>query len=348
MGAAARNGAVTIADIIGIVLFWLLPVGALGWFFGVILSEHRRDRIPILLYHRLVSKEAAERGEVRDDEIIFASYDVCFAAQMEYLKEAGYTTLDFDDYLAIRRGERSLPERPVIITLDDGYLSNYRYAFPILKQHSQKATIFVALEPGDYTLGVIEGVDGFLTHEQIREMSDAGISIQSHTLTHCVLTEIDDAAARHELGESRSRLSVLTGRPVDHIAIPRAGYSPRVRRLVREAGYVTACCNRKGAATGASDLLALPRIVIERDISLEEFARALTPRTAAMLRIVGAVKGIPALLGGARLARRLRPLLYRGPLSPLFRTRNLKLALLVIAICYTIGGVLFTWKLLGS
>jgi hypothetical protein len=111
---------------------------------------------------------------------------------------------------------------------------------------------------------------------------------------------------------------------------------------------VTACCNKKGAATSASDLLALPRIVIERDLALADFARALTPGAAGMLRIVGAVKGIPALLGGARLARRLRPLLYRGPLLPLFRTRNLKLALLAIAICYTIGGVLFTWKLLGS
>ena len=46
-------------------------------------------------------------GALRDDEIIFASYDVCFAAQMKYLNEGGYTTLDFDDYVAIRRGERS-------------------------------------------------------------------------------------------------------------------------------------------------------------------------------------------------------------------------------------------------
>lgn len=337
-----------VTDALGIILFWLLPAAGTGWVLHVLWTEYRRDRIPILLYHRLLSKEAADRGEVRDDEIIFASYDVSFASQMKYLHEAGYTTLDFDDYVAIRCGESPRPEKPVIITLDDGYLSSYRYAFPVLKQYGQKATVFVALEPGEYTRRIVEGVDAFLTHDQIREMSVSGISIQSHTLTHCVLTELADDAARRELGESRSKLSDLTGLPVEHIAIPRAGYSQRIKRLVREAGYKTACCNRKGAATGASDPLALPRIVIERDMDLRSFARSLTSATSAMLRIVGTVKGVPALLGGARFARAIRSALYRGPLLRLFQTRILKLALLAIAICYALGGALFTWRLVGG
>lgn len=334
--------------ILGIFIFWLIPVAVLLWIENSIRIEYRSDRIPILLYHRLISKELVEKGQVPDEEIIYASYDTVFAEQMKYLHENGYSTLDLDDYFEIRQGNMPLPEKPVIITFDDGYLSNYTMAFPVLLMFQQKATVFVVKNANEYSFKCIEGIDDFLTPDQIREMSVNGISIQSHTLTHCVLSDLDNETASYELSESICWISEVTQKTVKHIAIPRCGYNRRIKRLTKKAGYITACCNNKGSANLRTDPLALPRIVIERDMDVKSFARALMPRTSAILRIVGNIKRIPEFLGGPRFARTVRKLLYIGPLKKLFVTRNLKKAIALFALVYAIAAIFFTWQTISN
>ncbi|MHC4445673.1 MAG: polysaccharide deacetylase family protein [Planctomycetota bacterium] len=333
-------------DILGIIVFLILPAIIVLWILYSVYLEYRRDRIPILLYHRLLSKSAAEQGLVPDNEIIYVTYDTVFEQQMAHLHQSGYIALDFDDYLNIRAGKMQQPEKAVIITIDDGYLSSYTMAYPALKKYGLKATVFVAPEPDEHTRQLVEGVDDFLTDEQMREMADNNIAIQSHTLTHCILTDMDDRAAEHELNESRQRISKITHRPVDHIAIPRAGYSRRIKRLVKLAGYKTACCNNKGSANGRSDPFALPRIVMERDMTMQDFANSMTPKSSVMLRIVGNIKRIPERIGGPTMAIRIRNILYAGYLRPIFETRNLKKVIALCALAYLVSGIIFTWHLI--
>ena len=328
------------------ILLLALSASVLGWLAVAFYLEHRSDRIPILLYHRLVRKADVEAGLVADEEPVWASYDSVFAAQMDRLHSEGWTTLDFDDYLRIRSGEAQLPPRPVLVTFDDGYLSNYTLAYPVLRRNGQKATIFVALEPDAETRDLVAGLDGFLTPDQMKEMSENGISIQSHSLTHPILTELPAHAVDFELAESRRRLEAITGRPVRHLAIPRAGYSRRIRSQARAQGYTTVCCNNKGTSTGLSDPLALPRIVIDRDMGPDEVLRALEPRSGFLLRIVGNVKRIPERLGGVRFAQRVRALLYHGPLRQLFTTQNLKRGVVIILFCSLGAGLLLALRLL--
>ena len=328
-GQPGRSGAPKVRDaeedastviLLGTIVFVVLPVTLAGWLVFAAYLEHRRDRVPILLYHRLIRHDDAIAGRVRDDEPIWVIHDTTFAVHMAHLRDEGFTALDFDDYLRIRRGEEPLPAKSVIVTFDDGYESNYTLAFPTLRANGQKATIYVAPEPDEHTRFAVQGIDGFLSAAQMREMVQHGIDIQSHSLTHCILNELSDDVVRFELTESRKRLEAITGKPVRHLAIPRAGYSRRVRRIAAELRYETVCCNNKGSATALSDVLALPRIVIDRDMSREDLARALQPRGSAMLRIVGDLKRIPERIGGARFAMSVRDLLYRGPLGPLFQT----------------------------
>lgn len=333
-------------NVLGILIFGFIPLSIAGWLLACVLLEYRRDRIPILLYHRLISQADAERGLVRDTEMIYVAYDRRFREQMDWLKANGYTTIDLDEYCAIRNGSLPMPNKAVLITFDDGYSSNYRYAFPELKRNGQKAIIFVAPEPDEHTRSLVEGIDGFLNREQIREMVAHGISIQSHTLTHCVLAELPEELVRYELEESRRRIEEMSGRPVEHIAIPRAGYSRRVLKLVRRAGYKTACCNGKGSSHGLSAPLALPRIVIERDMTLSDFARCLTPKGSLSLRIIGGIKRIPERLGGARMATRLRYGLYKSFLGSLFKTHNLKRALAAASVAYAAGTFAFWYSIL--
>ena len=331
--------------ILGVILFYVVPTVLFGEVLRCIFLENRRDRIPIVLYHRLISRRDVEAGRVPDTEPIYASYDDRFAAQMRYLHDEGFTTLSLDQFLAIRLGEAVLPSRPVVLTFDDGYQSNYTLAWPILRQLGMKATIFVAPEPDVYTRRLVDGVDGFLTKEQMREMDSGGVAIESHTLTHCVLSDLGDTRACHELGESRRLLGKILGRPVRHLAVPRSGHSHRIRRLAREQGYASVCCNNKGSSNGWSSLYALPRIVVERDTSVEEFADALRPGRAVVLRLVGNLKRIPALVLGPVLTQRIRRTLYGGPLGPLFQTRNLVRWIAGGALIYAVGVFLFTWYL---
>lgn len=332
---------------LGIVVFLVLPGLLVLEVLRCLYLEHRRDRIPIVLYHRLISRRAVESGQIPDNEPIYAAYDDTFDGQMRYLRESGHTTLSLDEYLDVRAGRRPFPPRPVIVTFDDGYESNYTMAFPALRRWGQKAVIFVAPEPDEHTRNLVAGIDGFLSPQQMRELDAGGVSIESHTLTHCILAELNDETARYELVESKRRLGDVLGRPVRHLAIPRAGYGRRIYRLALEAGYESICCNNKGSSTGWSDRFALPRIVIERDMSVEDFARALQPRHAALLRLVGNLKRIPERLFGPRGASRLRNWLYRGPLKALFVTRRLKRLVLAAAVVYVAAGLAFLWHLVA-
>lgn len=253
---------------LGILVFYVIP-GAL--FLEVLRCaylEFRRDRIPILLYHRLISRAEVDAGTTPDLEPIYAVYDDVFSEQMQRLHEKGYATLSLDQLMEIRAGSQPLPRRSVLITFDDGYRSVARLAFPVLRRLGQQATVFVAPEPDDHTRSLVAGFDDFLSADQMLELDRHAIAIESHTLTHCILNELDEPTARYELEESKRRLADLLGRPVRHLAVPRSGQSREVRRLAVEAGYQTICCNNKGSSNGWSSLHALPRIVIERESTL--------------------------------------------------------------------------------
>jgi peptidoglycan/xylan/chitin deacetylase (PgdA/CDA1 family) len=333
---------------LGILVFFIIPTLLLLEVLRCAYLEHRKDRIPILLYHRLVSHDRVERGGGFDQEPIYAAYDNIFAMQMQYLHDSGFTTLSLDEFLAIRRGKAEPPARPAVITFDDGYESNFTLAWPVLRRHAQKATIFVAPEPDAYTRAQVTDLDGFLNEEQMRELDRGGCAIESHTLTHCILSELEDDIVRYELTESKRRLSEVLGRPIRHLAIPRSGYSWRIRRLARQAGYETVCCNNKGSSNGLSNLTALPRIVIERDMTLDDFTRALSPRAGIVLRLVGNIKRIPEFFVGPAAAKRIRDRLYSGPFGSFFMGSRLKLALSGGAFLYLLGTLTFACYLVFS
>jgi len=331
--------------VIGVAAFlWIVPgLLALTWFVREAWLELAPGRVSILSYHRLISRAEVRAGRVRDDEPMWACYDDVFAAQLDALAAGGFTTIDLDDWLEIRSGRRAAPARPVVLTFDDGYRSNYELAYPLLRARGLKAVIFVALEPDAHTRRQVAGIDGFLDASQLGEMAGHGISIQSHSLTHRILTELDDDAIRRELGESRRRLEAIVARPVRHFCVPRAGGDERVRRLVREAGYASSCGGRRGTATRRSDPFDLPRIAIERDMGVDAFQRALEPLGALSLRIAGEVKVLPARLLGARRARALRDRLYTRHFASWFGTPRLARTLLSCGALYAAAAIALLW-----
>ena len=288
------------------------------------LEEVRKDRIPTLLYHRFLSWEKVKTGEIKDDEPVYACYDVRFEEQMRYLCENGFHTISIAEYVEHVKKGTILPPKPVIVTFDDGFKSNYLYAFPQLRKYQQTATIFMTVDKNSENFKKYCYVDKPLSNDQLIEMHKHGISIQSHSMTHPYLTELPEEAVQWELRESKRALEALLGSPIEFLAIPSGAYNRRIKRIASETGYKAVYCIRKGSNNNGSDLYALRRMVIRRDFTIEDFKRSLEPFDAFRDRIMGFFQVILLKLIGPTQLCRFRNGIYKSRLANwlMFRKRT--------------------------
>src|SRR5262249_9222068 len=147
------------------------------------------------------------------------------------------------------------------------------------------------------------------------------------------------------LVDSRVILEKVTRRPVHYLAIPGGAYDRRVRHAARDAGYQAVFCMRKGSASLCTNPLLLPRMVVSRDMTLEDFRSLLTPAGWVQGRIVSmAQEGVSRVLG-MRRTDALRNWLYTSPLAPLLRLRRLAfllagaIAALVVTLVWSILAI---------
>lgn len=249
-------------------------------------SDEISMQVPILMYHHLSE-------DVTNSEMVSPAQ---FGAQIRALSEAGYTGVSFDELQAyVLRGE-PLPEKPVVITFDDGYRSNYTLAYPILQKYNMKAAIFV--------IGVSFGKDHYKDTDyaitphfgaaEAAEMAASGlVSIQSHTYDmHQWLPYETGSAVRENIlplpgeGEeayvqaltedftrSRAQLESATGQPVDVLAYPAGQYSTLAQVTLQSLGVHVTLSTNPGVNTVVKGLpqtlYAMLRFGITEDVSPE-------------------------------------------------------------------------------
>jgi peptidoglycan/xylan/chitin deacetylase (PgdA/CDA1 family) len=187
-----------------------------------------------------------------------------FEDQMNWLDDHGYegVTLDQVEDAWFKGGE--LPPKPVVLTFDDGYLSQYVAAFPALEQHHW---------PGVLNL-VAKGAD--LPDADVKKMLDANPpwELASHTVNHLDLTTLDAASLHHEVADSRRILQNRFGVPVNNFCYPSGRYDSTVIAALKEAGYRGATSEVPGLATSAHPYV-LNRIQIALDDGLNGFVSKL-------------------------------------------------------------------------
>lgn len=221
--------------------------------------------VPILMYH-YISPLPADADKIRQDLTVTPE---TFAAQLAYLREAGYTSISLFDLFAALQGEIPLPEKPVVLTFDDGYADAYEYAFPLLRDYGFTGTFFVIAN-------VIEGgVEGFLTWEQAREMAAAGMSMQSHSLDHVDLRERSAEFLRHQLEGSRALIEARVGQPVRFFCYPAGRYDEATVQAVEQAGYWGAVTTAWGNTHTLRGRYTWSRLRVRGEWTLEAFKAAL-------------------------------------------------------------------------
>jgi peptidoglycan/xylan/chitin deacetylase (PgdA/CDA1 family) len=190
-------------------------------------------QVVVIGYHRLVDKVRYPDTEITPQD---------FEAQMQQLKNAGISVISMGDFLAWRRGEKNIPARSAIITLDDGWNSTYDVAWPILKKFGYPFTLFIYT---DYVKGGPKSGGGSLTWGQLGELRDAGADIESHSVSHRDLrggktqqgTPKYEQWLWNELAGSKQQLEEQLGISVKALALPYGYHNEHVRKTASKAGY---------------------------------------------------------------------------------------------------------------
>jgi peptidoglycan/xylan/chitin deacetylase (PgdA/CDA1 family) len=303
-----------IFTVIGSLIGFIALVGIL-WVIYCVVQEFRKDRVPALLYHHFAPGERVD-GEVNAKyHPVYFCYEAAFDEQMKYLCSEGYTSISLNEFVAFQKQRAALPSKPIIITFDDGFMSNYLYAFPILKKYGMTATIFMTVDVEAENFKKYQAVDAPLTKAQLKEMSESGICIESHSMTHPYLSSLSTEAVRWELLESRRFLESLLQKPIKFIAIPSGAYDHRVKSLVRETGYEAAFCMLKGTNHRRSDPYSLRRLVIGRDFTINDFREILHPKGGLFLRLTSSIQNVLLLVLGPKKLDMFRDFVYRLPLG---------------------------------
>ncbi|MFA6320566.1 MAG: polysaccharide deacetylase family protein [Candidatus Omnitrophota bacterium] len=120
--------------------------------------------------------------------------------------------------------------KDVVITFDDGDITSYTKAYPILKEFNVLAYFFI--------IGEWVGAPGYMNWDQISELKHGGMIIGSHGMSHRVLTTLNDEDLGYEFGSSKKLLEDKLKTPIETISIPRGLCNKKVINKIREYGYV--------------------------------------------------------------------------------------------------------------
>lgn len=213
--------------------------------------------VPILMYHHVSPLSAS-------DDQITANLTVepeRFEKQMKWLKSQGYTTLTLTQVNQAFFGKRVLPEKPIVLTFDDGYADNYVYAFPILKKLKMNAVFFVITDLRD---------GWYMSWDQLRELAKAGMEIGSHSKTHTDLSQLSLQALAEELSASKTKLQKELGINSMFLSYPSGKYNDLVIAEARSAGYLGAVTTQPGWEIKSQRIFEVPRLRVNRDTNIEE------------------------------------------------------------------------------
>jgi len=235
-------------------------------------------KVPILMYHEIAGRQ--------DTASRLAVPPGSFAAQLEHLHEAGFTTLTVSALASALAGTPvQLPARPVAITFDDGFADFHREALPLLRRHGFTATVFVTTgwiaDAGPQAAGRRPG--RMLSWNQIREAAAAGVEIGAHSHRHQQLDQIAPSGLLDELTTSKELLEDGLGRAVPSLAYPFGYSNARVRQAARDVGYTHACVVGNVLASPGHDPLTLPRLTIRRSTRPSTFDFIAGGRTETMI-----------------------------------------------------------------
>ena len=197
-----------------------------------------------------------------------------FYAQINYLKNKGFTTLTMENLYDFYANGKKLPKKSVLLTFDDGYLDNFTTALPILKEKNMTAVIF----PISNWVGKENKWEDFnkeqtitMGWEQLKAWQTAGMEIASHTANHPFLGHTPIELTKLELTESKEQLEKNLQCKIDFLCYPYGSFNEHTCSAAKAVGYKAAFAIFDRVPLWHINLFALPRIPIPSSQSMLEF-----------------------------------------------------------------------------
>ena len=230
--------------------------------------------VPVLMYHHI----NPHKGDM------VTTTPETFEKHMGYLHKAGYRTLNTRELLSYIKGDLLLKEKAVLITFDDGWLDNYIYAFPVLKQYKINATVFLVTNWIDEASKNIlslnqhipthgescklvkknQGNKVVLNWELICKMADSGlVEFHSHTKSHRKCTKIEERDLSEEFSESKKSIEKQVGKVCDCLCWPMGRYNDSAIKIADAIGYKSMFTTDHGVNTENSNPKLIKRIAVK-------------------------------------------------------------------------------------
>lgn len=190
------------------------------------IKEERKDvKIPVLLYHDFIC-EISENNQI---DFNYVNSVQSFEENIKTLIENGYTIISLEEI-----NKEDLPQKPIVITFDDGYYSNYEYIYPILKKYNTKASIFIVTDK----IGKKENGQKYLGWEECLEMQNSGlVEIFSHSRRHLFYTRLPLYEFYNDVLDSNKKIKENLGeKEFNAFAYPYGAYTRRMVILLNLSG----------------------------------------------------------------------------------------------------------------
>jgi peptidoglycan/xylan/chitin deacetylase (PgdA/CDA1 family) len=204
--------------------------------------------VPILMYHVLANPPSGAPYP----QLYVKPAD--FAAQVRWLASQGYHAVPLRRVYDYWRGLRVLPPKPVVLSFDDGYHTDFTVALPVLRKQHWTGVLNLEVRNLQPVWGTRPGM--------VRKMIAAGWEVDAHTLTHPDLTTVSPAELKRQVAGSRAEIKRRFGVPVDFFCYPSGRYNDAVLAAVRAAGYLGATTTQEGLAS-PRDLFTLRRVRVD-------------------------------------------------------------------------------------
>ncbi len=218
------------------------------------IEDTKSLRVPIVLYHHIrpitPTMDELAKGLSVTPEV--------FDRQLAYLAKNGFHTITLHQLILALEGTEQLPEKPIILTFDDGYRDTFTYAYPLLVKRHFSGSLFI------FTQAI--GAPDYLTWDQVQQMQQSGIfEIGSHTLSHADLPTLSEKDMMREIRESKKIIASKLGAEIDFFCYPYGHYTKKIAEEVKKAGYLGALTTRYGTVHAKESLYETSRVRLTND-----------------------------------------------------------------------------------
>jgi peptidoglycan/xylan/chitin deacetylase (PgdA/CDA1 family) len=221
-----------------------------------------KPEVPVLCYHRLRNSLASDGQNMKT----YSVSPALFAQQMKALHDNGYHTILPDELYQYLVNDRKLPPKPILITFDDTREEQYRIGVSELNKYGFKGVFFI--------MTVSINRPGYMSKDQIKNLSDNGHSIGAHTWDHHLVTKYKGTDWDIQIVNPKKQLESITGKPVNYFAYPSGEWNSQAIAKLKNNGYQLAFI-LSTKRNSDEPLFTIRRLIVSGSMSAEKMLDAM-------------------------------------------------------------------------